>query len=85
MNIKVFIVYFFLSKPSFFPQECAESLRQTLRSGVMNVKDRLSIKMDNDMRKGLVQFDSWVMSAKVHFNFILLKANIYVNHLLFRF
>ena len=31
----------------------------------MNVKDRLSIKMENDMRKGVVQFDSWVMPAKV--------------------
>lgn len=46
-------------------QECAESLKQTLRTGVMNVKDRLSIKIENDMRKGVVQFDSWVMPAKV--------------------
>lgn len=33
----------------------------------MNLKDRLSIRLDNDMRKGLVQFDSWVMSTKVLF------------------
>ena len=31
----------------------------------MNLKDRLSIKMDVEMRKGIVQFDNWVMSAKV--------------------
>ncbi len=31
----------------------------------MNVKDRLSIKIENDVRKGVVQFDSWVMPAKV--------------------
>jgi transcription initiation factor TFIID subunit 7 len=33
----------------------------------MNLKDRLNIRMDNDMRKGQVQFDNWTMSAKVLF------------------
>ncbi|XP_046635203.1 transcription initiation factor TFIID subunit 7-like [Daphnia pulicaria] len=55
---------FILRLPPTLP-ECAESLRQTLRTGVMNLKDRLNIRMDNDMRKGQVQFDNWTMSAKV--------------------
>lgn len=47
-------------------QECAESLRTTLRSGVMNLKDRFAIRLDNDMRKGTIQFDTWSMAAKVY-------------------
>lgn len=68
------MVGFLKSKISFFIvlQECAESLRQTLKSGVMNLKDRFSIRLDNDMRKGLVQFDSWVMSTKVDFKSLTL-------------
>jgi len=45
--------------------ECAETLRTTLRSGVMNLKDRFSVRLDNDMRKGTIQFDTWTMAAKV--------------------
>ena len=54
-----------------FKKECAESLRQTLRTGVMNLKDRLSIRLENDMRKGMVQFDNWTMSAKVFYYIFL--------------
>jgi len=45
--------------------DCAESLRTTLRSGVMNLKDRFFIRIDNDMRKGTIKFDQWTMGAKV--------------------
>ena len=50
---------------NFHNKECAESLRTTLRSGVMNLKDRFAIRLDNDMRKGTIQFDTWSMAAKV--------------------
>jgi len=43
----------------------------------MNLKDRLSIRLDNDMRKGLVQFDNWTMSAKVmHQAYSQIKTSI---------
>lgn len=45
--------------------ECVESLRQTLRTGVMNLKDRLSIAIDENMRKGFVKFDNFNFTAKV--------------------
>lgn len=50
---------------TFQNKDCAESLRTTLRSGVMNLKDRFFIRIDNDMRKGTIKFDQWTMGAKV--------------------
>jgi|LakMenEpi03Aug12_release.lakeMendotaPanAssembly.Ray.scaffolds.fasta_scaffold3960833_1 hypothetical protein len=48
----------------------------------MNLKDRLSIKLDNDMRKGQVQFDNWTMSTKVIFMIgvfnIMFLTNLYL-------
>lgn len=33
--------------------------------GVLNLKDRLSIQMEQDMRNGVVRFDGWVLPAKL--------------------
>lgn len=33
--------------------------------GVQNLKDRLSIQLDPDIRNGKVRFDGWVLPAKV--------------------
>ncbi|XP_046743934.1 transcription initiation factor TFIID subunit 7 [Diprion similis] len=46
------------------PGEPAKILRETLRSG-LPLKDRLSIKLENDMRYGEVRFDHWLLHAKV--------------------
>ncbi|XP_054271956.1 transcription initiation factor TFIID subunit 7 [Macrosteles quadrilineatus] len=47
------------------PQEPAKALRELVRSGVTSLKDRLSIKIENDMRYGEVRMDHWLMHAKV--------------------
>lgn len=46
-------------------QEPAQSLREAVREGANNLKDRLSIRLDNDVRYGEVRFDQWLMHAKV--------------------
>ncbi|XP_076626418.1 TATA-box binding protein associated factor 7 [Colletes latitarsis] len=46
------------------PPEPARVLREILRSG-LPLKDRLSIKLENDMRYGEVRFDHWLLHAKV--------------------
>ncbi|XP_063233786.1 transcription initiation factor TFIID subunit 7 [Bacillus rossius redtenbacheri] len=46
------------------PSEPAKALREALRGG-MHLKDRLTIKLENDMRYGEVRFDHWLMHAKV--------------------
>ncbi|CAL1277453.1 unnamed protein product [Larinioides sclopetarius] len=48
------------------PPTPAAALKAAVRSGVMNVEDRLSIQMDTDMRHATVQFDKWTLSAKVN-------------------
>lgn len=47
------------------PAEPARALRETLRSGAMNLKDRLSIRMEPDMRYGEVRLDHWLLHAKL--------------------
>ncbi|KAL6439337.1 transcription initiation factor TFIID subunit 7 [Cataglyphis hispanica] len=46
------------------PPEPARVLRETLRSG-LPLKDRLMIKLENDMRYGEVRFDHWLLHTKV--------------------
>lgn len=46
------------------PPEPARVLRETLRNG-LSLKDRLSIKLENDMRYGEVRFDHWLLHGKV--------------------
>ncbi|KAK0084994.1 hypothetical protein PV325_005991 [Microctonus aethiopoides] len=47
-----------------FPEEPAKVLRELLQSGAP-LKDRLSIKIENDMRYGDVRFDHWLLHAKI--------------------
>uniref|UniRef100_V9ILN3 Transcription initiation factor TFIID subunit 7 n=1 Tax=Apis cerana TaxID=7461 RepID=V9ILN3_APICE len=46
------------------PPEPARVLRETLRNG-LSLKDRLSIKLENDMRYGEVRFDHWLLHGKI--------------------
>ena len=54
------------------PTEPAKALKEALRSGAGNIKERLSIQLEPEkgstdprLRKGIVEFDGWNMSAKV--------------------
>ena len=53
------------------PQEPAEALREAIRSGASNLKDRLFIQLEPDkqnnpnLRRGQVKFDGWSMHAKL--------------------
>ncbi|XP_052754590.1 transcription initiation factor TFIID subunit 7-like [Galleria mellonella] len=46
------------------PEEPAKSLRTALNSGE-NFKNRLTIKIENDMRHGEVRFDHWLLYGKI--------------------
>ncbi|XP_017886103.1 transcription initiation factor TFIID subunit 7 [Ceratina calcarata] len=46
------------------PPEPARVLRDVLRNG-LPLKDRLGIKLENDMRYGEVRFDHWLLHGKV--------------------
>ncbi|XP_013195207.1 transcription initiation factor TFIID subunit 7 [Amyelois transitella] len=46
------------------PEEPAKVLREVLKSGE-NLKNRLTIQVENDMRQGEVRFDHWLMHAKI--------------------
>ncbi|KAK9511515.1 hypothetical protein O3M35_000154 [Rhynocoris fuscipes] len=47
------------------PEEPANALREMLRSGVTSLKDRFSIRLENDVRYGEVRVDNWLLHAKV--------------------
>lgn len=47
------------------PLEPAKLLREAIQTGANNLKDRLSIRLDNDLRYGEVRFDHWLLHAKV--------------------
>ncbi|KAL1138832.1 hypothetical protein AAG570_008894 [Ranatra chinensis] len=47
------------------PPEPAKVLRELLRSGVTSLKDRFSIRLENDVRYGEVRLDNWFLHAKV--------------------
>lgn len=46
------------------PEEPAKALREIVKSGE-NLKNRLMIQIDDDMRNGHVRLDSWLMHAKI--------------------
>ncbi|KAF8774464.1 transcription initiation factor TFIID subunit 7-like [Argiope bruennichi] len=48
------------------PPTPAAALRAAVRSGVMNLEDRLAIQIENDMRHATVQFDKWTLPAKIY-------------------
>ncbi|RWS21112.1 transcription initiation factor TFIID subunit 7-like isoform X2 [Leptotrombidium deliense] len=47
------------------PPVAAASLRTVVGSGVMSLKDRLSIQLETDMRHGIVRFDGWTLPFKI--------------------
>lgn len=47
------------------PKEPAHALRETLREGGPNLKERLTVKLENDLRYGEVRFDNWLMYSKL--------------------
>ncbi|GIY56187.1 transcription initiation factor TFIID subunit 7 [Caerostris darwini] len=48
------------------PPTPAAALRAAVRSGVMNLEDRLAIDLDADMRHATVKFDKWTLPAKLY-------------------
>ncbi|KAL7294592.1 hypothetical protein TKK_0011899 [Trichogramma kaykai] len=46
------------------PEEPAKQLREVLQNG-LPLKDRLGIRLENDLRYGEVRFDNWTFHAKV--------------------
>ncbi|KFM63575.1 Transcription initiation factor TFIID subunit 7, partial [Stegodyphus mimosarum] len=48
------------------PPTPAAALRAAVRSGVMNLEDRLAIQLEADMRHSTVQFDKWTLPAKLY-------------------
>ena len=55
------------------PTEPAKALREALRSGAGNIKERLSIQLEHEkgsqdprLRRGIIEFDGWNMHAKVN-------------------
>ncbi|XP_058459213.1 transcription initiation factor TFIID subunit 7 [Malaya genurostris] len=47
------------------PLEPAKLLREAIQTGANNLKDRLAIRLDADLRYGEVRFDHWLLHAKV--------------------
>lgn len=48
------------------PPTPAAALKAAVRSGVMNLEDRLAIQLEADMRHATVQFDKWSLPAKLY-------------------
>jgi len=67
----------------FWFQEPAKVLREALRSGAVHLKDRLTIKLENDMRYGEVRVDHWLMHAKVSFSLIGKRMHLTLEHFWF--
>lgn len=47
------------------PEEPAQALREVIREGGANLKDRLFVKLEADLRYGEVRFDHWLLHAKL--------------------
>ncbi|CAL8072440.1 unnamed protein product [Orchesella dallaii] len=47
------------------PEVVAQLLRDALKQGSSNLKERLSLKMENDMRHGTLYFDHFVLPTKL--------------------
>uniref|UniRef100_A0A182PUG9 TAFII55 protein conserved region domain-containing protein n=1 Tax=Anopheles epiroticus TaxID=199890 RepID=A0A182PUG9_9DIPT len=47
------------------PKEPAAALREAIQSGANNLKDRLFIRLESELRYGEVRFDHWLLHAKV--------------------
>jgi hypothetical protein len=69
----------------FWFQEPAKVLREALRSGAVHLKDRLTIKLENDMRYGEVRVDHWLMHAKVSCSLFGKLINLTLKHFWFTY
>lgn len=47
------------------PEEPAKLLREAIAIGSGSLKERMAIKLDNELRYGEVRFDHWLLHAKV--------------------
>lgn len=47
------------------PSGPAAALKSVVASGVLNLKDRLSIQIEQDMKHGTVRFDNWILPSKI--------------------
>lgn len=47
------------------PVEPAQALRECLREGGPNLKERMTVKLEHDLRYGEVRFDHWLMYSKL--------------------
>lgn len=47
------------------PSGPAAALKSVVASGVLNLKDRLSIQIEPDVRHGTVRFDNWLLPSKI--------------------
>ena len=47
------------------PPAPAAALRAVVASGVLNLKDRLTIQIESDMRHCTVRFDGWILPSKI--------------------
>lgn len=47
------------------PPEPAQHLREILREGGANLKERLTVKLENDLRYGEVRLDNWLLYARL--------------------
>jgi transcription initiation factor TFIID subunit 7 len=47
------------------PEDPAMVLKDAIKSGATNLKERLSISLENDLRKGMVRIDDRYLYAKV--------------------
>lgn len=47
------------------PSGPAAALKSVVASGVLNLKDRLSIQIEPDMKHGTVRFDNWILPSKI--------------------
>jgi len=49
------------------------------------LKDRLTIKLENDMRYGEVRVDHWLMHAKVSYSLIGKRMHLTLEHIWFTY
>jgi transcription initiation factor TFIID subunit 7 len=47
------------------PEEPSQVLREAIQSGQPNLRERFSISLENDLRKGMVRLDDRYLYAKV--------------------
>ena len=56
-------------------KEPSRVLKEALRNS-LPLKDRLTIKLENDMRYGEVRLDHWLLHAKVNFPYFTIHPTL---------